>query len=125
MCLGNTSKDFTGDNIKRTGYIDRIVFQLIMNINIDNILDIYKYLMKKHNVQIYQASAYALSSFGGSLATKFVLLNNQPWQVRLTLIDSNSNKPLYYPFVITVVKCGRNCNTTDDPYVRICVPNRS
>ena len=32
-----------------------------------------------------------LSSFGGSLATKCVSLNNQPCQARPTFIDVNSN----------------------------------
>ena len=28
---------------------------------------------------------------------------------------------LFLPFPVRVNKCGRNCNTIDDPYAQICV----
>ena len=30
---------------------------------------------------------------------------------------------LFYPFPNSVNKCGASCNTIDDPYARVCVPN--
>ena len=47
---------------------------------------------------------------------KCVSLNNQPCQARPTLVNVNSNKPLYYPITATVNKYGRSYNTIDDPY---------
>ena len=47
---------------------------------------------------------------------KCVSLNNQPCQARPTLVNVNSNKPLYYQITASVNKYGRSCNTIDDPY---------
>ena len=68
-----------------------------------------------------------LLSFGGSVAfdsIKCAFLNNRLYQARQTLVDINSNEPLYYPFTVSVNKCGRSCSTIDDSYARICVQNK-
>ena len=39
-----------------------------------------------------------------------------PCQSRATVMDINSSEPLYYPW---------SCDAIVDPYVRICVPNKS
>ena len=73
-----------------------------------------------------------LLSFGGSLTCvaevsdgiKCVSLNNQPYQAGPTLLDVNSYELLYYSFVVNVNKCCGSCTTIDDPYARICVPNK-
>ena len=45
------SKDFSVDNIKKLGYFDMsIIFQLL-SIIVDDILNIHKYLMKKHEIE--------------------------------------------------------------------------
>ena len=31
---------------------------------------------------------------------------------------------LFYPFSVSINKCGGSCNTIDDPYVSVCVPNK-
>ena len=52
MCLGNISKDFTANNMEKTGlngYVHDIRFGYNV-IAVDDILDIHKYLMKKNNV---------------------------------------------------------------------------
>ena len=36
------------------------------------------------------------------------------------LVNINSNEP-FLLFTVRVNKCGRNCNTIDDPYAQICV----
>ena len=46
-----------------------------------------------------------------------------PCQARSTLVNVNSDKILFYPFTVTC-KCGGSCNTIDDPYARVCVPNK-
>ena len=65
-----------------------------------------------------------LLSFDGSLAAKCVSLNNQSCQVRSTLIDVNSNEPLYYPLTVSVNKCDGGCNTNNGLYAQLCVPNK-
>ena len=51
LCLGNVSKDFSVDNMKKTrlyGYIDD--FPVAYD-SIGDILDIHRYLMKNHNIK--------------------------------------------------------------------------
>ena len=75
-------------------------------------------------------SACTTGSFGKSLASnsegssKLVSLNSRTCQARPTLTNINSNERLYYPFTVTFNKFGESCNTTDGPYVRLCVKIR-
>ena len=61
-----------------------------------------------------------LSGFGGSLATKDVFINNQPCIARPTLIDEIHCSL----FAISLHKCDGSYNTVEDPFGRICVPNK-
>ena len=36
----------------------------------------------------------------------------------------NSREFFYYPFTVSVNKCGGSCDTIDDPYARVCVLNK-
>ena len=52
LCLGNISKDFSVDNMKKTGFY-RYVYDFSVDyyfVAADDILDIHKYLMKKNNL---------------------------------------------------------------------------
>ena len=52
LCLGNISKDWSVDNMKRTGF-NGYVYDFSVDydaIAVDDILDIHKYLMKKNNM---------------------------------------------------------------------------
>ena len=70
------------------------------------------------------------NSFGNSLVfnskgpIKCIFLNNQPRQTRPTIVYINSDKTLFYTVTVNVIKCGGNYNTIDDPYARICIPNK-
>ena len=53
LCLGNVLKYFLVDNMKKTG-LYRYAYNFSVNydsIDVDDILDIHKYLMKKHNMK--------------------------------------------------------------------------
>ena len=52
LCLGNISKDWSTDNMKRTGFTGYVYdFSVDYNaIAVDNIKDIHNYLMKKNNM---------------------------------------------------------------------------
>ena len=52
VCLGSISKDWSVDNIKRTGFTGYVYdFSVDYNAtNLDDINDIHKYLMKKNNL---------------------------------------------------------------------------
>ena len=52
LCLGNISKDWSVDNMKRTGF-NGYVYDFSVEydtIAVSNVLDIHKYLMKKNNM---------------------------------------------------------------------------
>ena len=52
LCLGNISKDWSTDNMKKTGF-NGYVYDFSVDYNatdIDDIKDIHKYLMKKNNM---------------------------------------------------------------------------
>ena len=51
-CLGNTSKEFSPDNLKKTG-LNEYVYDFSVDsdaIAVDDIFNIYKYLVKKNNI---------------------------------------------------------------------------
>ena len=51
LCLGNISKDWSVDNMKRTGFTG-YVYDFSVDYDatdVDDIVDIHKYLMKKNN----------------------------------------------------------------------------
>ena len=52
LCLGNISKDWSVDNMKRTGF-NGYVYDFSVDYDatvVDDIKDIHKYLMKKNNI---------------------------------------------------------------------------
>ena len=52
LCLGNNSKGFTVNNMKKLGLRDSSsIFSIgYVTINVSDIINIHKYLMKKHNI---------------------------------------------------------------------------
>ena len=75
-------------------------------------------------------SVCTLKCFCESLASnskgtmKCLSPNNRPYQTRPTRVDINSNETLFYPFTVSVNKCGGGCNTFGNSYGRVCVPNK-
>ena len=52
LCLGNISKDWTNDNMKKTGF-NGYVYDFSTDYNViatSDIIDIHKYLMKRNNI---------------------------------------------------------------------------
>ena len=52
MCHGNISKDWSVDNMKRSGFTGYVYDFSVgyVDIEVNNIRDIHKYLMKKNNI---------------------------------------------------------------------------
>ena len=52
LCLGNISKDWSKDNMKRTGFTGYVYHFSVDydSIAVDNIKDIHNYLMKKNDI---------------------------------------------------------------------------
>ena len=52
-----------------------------------------------------------------------VSMNNKECKIRSETINVNLNEPMFYPFSITINKCKGNCNTINDPYAKLRVPD--
>ena len=50
-------------------------------------------------------------------------MKNQECKVRPEIINVNSNNLTFYPFSIKINKRSGNCNNTNNPYAKICVPD--
>ena len=140
LCLGNISKDWSVDNIKRTGF-KGYVYDFTIDydvIAVDDILDIHKYLMKKNNMtkmfglikKVFFIGLTILSCINplgtvplNAATLKCVLVNNQEYKVRLEIVNVNSDEPVFCPFSIKTSKCDSSCNNINDPYAKICVPD--
>ena len=52
-----------------------------------------------------------------------VSMNNQECRIRSEIISVNTNEPTFYPYSIKINKCKGSCNTINDPFAKICVPD--
>ena len=50
-------------------------------------------------------------------------MNNQECIIRSEIINVNTNEPVFYPYSITINKCKGSCNTINDPYAKLRVPD--
>ena len=62
-----------------------------------------------------------LSNFTNALDC--ISMKNRECKLRPEIISINSNNPMFYPFRIKVNKCSVNCNSINNPYAKICVPD--
>ena len=56
-------------------------------------------------------------------ALNCVSMNNQECKVRPEIVDVSSNNPIFYHFSVKIYRCNGNCNSINDPYAWICVPD--
>ena len=55
---------------------------------------------------------------------KCARMTNQECKVRPKIININGNEPsVFYSYTILVNKCSGSCNNTNNPYVKLCVPD--
>ena len=54
---------------------------------------------------------------------KCVSINNQECKIRSEIINHNINESLFYLCSIKINKCKGSCNTINDPYAKIYVPD--
>ena len=53
-----------------------------------------------------------------------VSMNNQEYKIRTQIINPNTNEPMFYPYSIERNRCKGSCNTINNPYAKICVPDQ-
>ena len=51
-------------------------------------------------------------------------MNNQECKIRTEIINLITNEPIFYPYSIKINRCKGSCNTINDPYAKICVPDQ-
>ena len=56
-------------------------------------------------------------------ALNCISLKNQKCKVRPKIVDVSSNNPIFYPFSVKINRCRGNCNSINDPYAKIYVPD--
>ena len=61
------------------------------------------------------------SSITGAL--KYVSMHNQECKVRPEIVEVSSNNPIFYSFSVKINRCSGSCNSINDPYAKICVPD--
>ena len=61
------------------------------------------------------------SSITGAL--NCVLIKIQECKVRHEYVYVSSNNRIFYPFSVKINTCSGNCNSFNDPYAKICVPD--
>ena len=94
------------------------------------IVEIHKYLMKKHVMfafikQTNIVLVLVMLDVGGSLATKSsISINNQPCMTRPAFEDLNADKLHYYSFNTSLDICDGSCNADEDSCGIICLPNK-
>ena len=50
-------------------------------------------------------------------------MNNQECKIRSEIINVNTNKPMFYPYSITISKCKGSFDTNSGPHTKLCVPD--
>ena len=50
-------------------------------------------------------------------------MNNQECKIRSEINNVNNNEPMFFPYSITIDKFKGSCNTINDPYAKLCVPD--
>ena len=137
QCLGNVSKYFTINNMKKTG-LKGVVQSCPVDFNpIDNndILDIHKYLMKKTWYKIMFGLikkifiVFFSSTVNASNHTKCVLLSNQKCNIQPSLSNLHPNESsqefYYYPFSVKLDACVGRWNSLIDLSKKVCIPNKT
>ena len=74
--------------------------------------------------KIFYIVSLCLSSLVSTNPLSCISLKNQECKVRPKIADINRNNPIFYPFSTKVNKCNGNRNNINDPYARICVPDK-
>ena len=77
---------------------------------------------------IKKYSFTAMTFFNFSLSSvnslECISMNNQECRIKPEIINITTNEPLFYPYSIKINRCKGSCNTINNPYAKICVPDQ-
>ena len=108
LCWGNISKDCPVDNMKKTGF-NGYVYDFSVDYDatdVDNIVDIHNYLMKKNNIvqinmfgfvkKMFFVGLAILSSFTSVNSLSCFSMNNQECKIRPQVLNVNGDEPVLF-----------------------------
>ena len=52
-----------------------------------------------------------------------VSMNSRECKIRSEIINVNTNEPVLYLYSIKIIKCKGSCNTINDLYAKLCIPD--
>ena len=101
--------------------------------DVDDIVDIHKYLIKKNNIvymkifgfvkKMFFVGLAILSSLTNANSLSCTSMNNQECRVGPQFINVNGDEPVFFPFNFKTSKCNGSCNNINYPDAKICVPD--
>ena len=50
-------------------------------------------------------------------------MNYKECKIRSEIIKVNTKEPMFYLYSITIDKCKGSCDTINDPYTKLCLPD--
>ena len=74
--------------------------------------------------QIFISAIIYFGNLSSVNSLECISMKNQECKARPEIANINSNNPIFYPFSIKVNKCNGNRNNINDPYARICFPDK-
>ena len=96
-------------------------------IDTNDILDIYRYLIKVKWYKIFFSVKKVYVILISIVNTNWVLLSNQKSMIQPTSINSHPNEYgqefHYYLFAVKLDRCDGSCNILNDLSNKVCVPN--
>ena len=137
MCLGNILRDYTINNIKKRELKEVVkVFCVDYNaVDTNNILDIHRYLIRETWYKIMSGFFKKMfiglltNVFNASNPTKCVSFNNQQCMTQPSLINLHPNEYNqelhYYLTMANSERCVGSCNTINDLFNKVYVPNKT
>ena len=73
---------------------------------------------------IFTATTFFSSNVLNVNSLECVTMDNHECKIRAEIISLNNNEPLFYPYSIKINKCKGSYNTINNPYAKICVPDK-
>ena len=64
-----------------------------------------------------------LSTLTSAISLSCISMNNQECKLRPQIINVKGDDPVFFPFSIKTSKCSGSCNSINNPYAKLCVPD--
>ena len=79
--------------------------------------------MFKFTKQIFISTVIFFGSLSSVDPLNCVSMKNEECKVRPEIVNVNGKEPLFYPFSIKTSKCSGSCNSINDSYAKLCIPD--